>query len=295
MNDFRDWAFNEMINEKKLFASANSEPGIGAHFSALKTVYKLVDGGYNINGTKFFVSMAGYADYYVVAAKKENSTSELPEISFFIAGLDSPGMKIEKVWNPLGMRGTASDNMYLENLFVPKDRLFLGIEGLGAYKITGEPHWVIGGYVGTYLGLCSATFEFMANYLKKKKIPGTEKSVVDGEWTQHMVGELYVGLEAVRSVVYEAAKMVETQKGTMETNVAIHRSKFMVSEFGPHLASQAIRLCGGGSITKRLPLERFYRDARCGGLMPATSDECLLYVGKSVLGHDLTKLSETYW
>jgi len=295
MNASRDWMFKEMVEGQKLFASASSEPGIGAHFSKIKTNYEKVEGGYKINGAKSFVSMAGHADYYVVVARKKGDTGEVPQLSFFIIEKENPGIEIERVWDVLGMRATSSDNMFLKDVFVPDDRLFLGSEGMGAYKITREPHWVIGGYVGAYMGVISATFEFMINHLQKKKMPGTDKSIVNREWIQHTVGELYVEYEAVKTVVYDVAQKVVDAKGTAETNTAMHRSKFMVSEFAPKLASHAIRICGGSSIAKRLPLERLFRDARCGGLMPATSDECLLYAGKSALGFDLTKLGETYW
>ena len=77
--------------------------------------------------------------------------------------------------------------------------------------------------------------------------------------------------------------------------MGIHHSKYIVGELAPRLASNAIRLCGGSGIAKSLPLERFYRDARCAGLMPATSDGCLLYAGKSALGFDLTQIREIYW
>jgi alkylation response protein AidB-like acyl-CoA dehydrogenase len=295
MDDFRNWALSEVIDNRKMFASANSEPGVGAHFSALKTTYKKVDGGFVINGYKLFVSMIGYADYYVVAARREQSSGDLPEISFFIVELDNPGVEVEEIWDTMGMRATVSNNMKIKDCFVPDNRLFLGTEGLGIFKLTREPHWVIGGYIGTYLGLCQATFDYMVNHLKKKKIPGSDQSVITRDWVQHDVGKLSCELEATRALVYKAAAMVDEDRGSPQTNAAIHRSKYMVSEFAPKLASNAIRLCGGSGIVRSLPLERHYRDARCGGLMPATSDECLLYAGKSALGFDLTKIEETYW
>ena len=61
------------------------------------------------------------------------------------------------------------------------------------------------------------------------------------------------------------------------------------------MASQAIRLCGGSTIFKTMPLERFYRDARCGGAMPAKSDDCLSYVGKAMLGLDVKSPLSSYW
>jgi alkylation response protein AidB-like acyl-CoA dehydrogenase len=104
-----------------------------------------------------------------------------------------------------------------------------------------------------------------------------------------------VNVEAARELVYSAARQVVADRGSKKTNAAIHRAKYYVGEIGPHLASQAIRLCGGSTISKHLPMERFYRDIRCCGLMPAKSDECLWYVGKEALGFDINKPSETYW
>ena len=171
----------------------------------------------------------------------------------------------------------------------------LGVEGMVFYKIVREPHWLVGGYNGVYLGICTATFDFLTEYLRKKRMPGTETTYASDPVVQHQVGELLVALEAARAVTYEAARLVAEQPGSPEANVAIHRAKYMVGELGPWLASQAIRLCGGSSIARRLPLERYYRDARCGGLMPARSDDCLSYVGKASLGIDVSSPTESYW
>lgn len=295
LNNFKIWAFNEIVQNHKIFASANSEPGIGAHFSKLKTRYRKVDGGFEITGFKSWVSMAGHADYYVTAARKEGVDSKFPDLSFFVIEAENPGIRIDEVWDTLGMRATCTNMMHLEQVFVPDERLFLGTQGLGMLKLVREPHWTIAGYVGVYLGICSASFEFMCNYLQSRNKPGTDEPVANSDWIQHRVGELAVSMQACRTVVYDAARQVDENPGTPETNAAVHRSKYMAGELGPHLSSQAMRLCGGSTIAKRLPLERFYRDSRCGGLMPATSDECLLFLGKEALGFDMTRVDESYW
>ena len=295
MTDFIEWVYDQSINKKKLFASASSEPGIGAHFSKLKTTYHRVDEGFEINGVKNWVSMAGYADFYVVAARAEDSNSTTPAISFLVVEKENPKARVEFTWDVLGMRATSTNPVYFENCVVPPEALFLGSEGMALYKIAREPHWLVGGYNGVYLGICTATFEFMVEYLKKKKIPGTDTPLSDDTRIQHKVGELYAQLEATRTVTYSAARLVAERPGTPEANTAIHHAKYMVSELGPRLTSEAIRTCGGSTISKRMPLERYFREARCGGLMPATSDECLFYLGKAAFGSDLSKPSETYW
>lgn len=295
MNNFIDWVYDQSITHKKLFASASSEPGIGAHLSKMKTVYDKTEEGFVINGVKNWVSMAGYADYYVVAAKYAKSDTEVPAISYLVVEKENPNARVEFTWDVLGMRATSTNPVYFEDCFVPKESLFLGNEGMALYKVAREPHWLVGGYVGVYLGICSAAFEFLVNYLKNRNIPGTQTPLADDSRIQHKVGELYVKLEAARNTVHKAAKLVTDQPGTVEANTAIHQAKFLVSELGPELTSDAIRLCGGSTIAKFMPLERYYREARCGGLMPATSDECLLYLGKAAFGTDLSKPAETYW
>jgi len=295
MNDFIDWVYNEAITHKKLFASASSEPGIGAHLSKMKTLYKRTDDGFVINGVKNWVSMAGYADYYVVAAKKEGSESAVPAISYLIVEKENPNARVEFTWDVLGMRATSTNPVYFEDCLVPKSALFLGNEGMALFKVAREPHWLVGGYVGVYLGICTAAFDFLVNYLKNRNIPGTQTPLADDSRIQHKVGELYVQVAAAKASVYRAAKLVTEKPGSVKANTAIHQSKYIVSELGPSLTSDAIRLCGGSTIAKFMPLERYYRESRCGGLMPATSDECLLYLGKAAFGTDLTKPDETYW
>lgn len=288
MADFRDWAFRQAVDHRKVFASATSEPGAGARLTKLKTTYERVEGGFRVRGVKSFVSMAGYADYYAVAALSDKSPADVPLVSYLIVEKNDPGVRFEGEWDVLGMRATSSRNMVLDDVFLPEERLFLGVEGMAFFKLLREPHWLVGGYNGVYLGICTAAFDFMVDYLQRKGAAGDPL-------VQHRVGELLVQLEAARAVTYEAAALVAGRRGTPEANAAIHRAKYMVGELGPWLASQAIRLCGGSTIARSLPLERLYRDARCGGLMPARSDDCLLYLGKQALGIDVADPSESYW
>lgn len=296
MRGFAEWLFAEAVERKHVFASATTEPGVGAKYSQLRTTYERTDEGYVLNGVKSFVSMAGFADYYVVAARPlEDAGGAVPRLSYFCVAKDSEGVTIEEVWDVLGMRATTSNTVYLKDVFVPKDRLFMGSEGMAFYKLLNQPHWQVGGYNGAYLGISTAILEFTTEYLMKKSIAGTDRTAADDPIIQYQIGEMDIKLAAARAVTFEAARLVTERPGSHDANVAIHRAKYMVGEIAPELASMAIRICGGSTISKRMPLERLYRDARCGGLMPAKSDDCLRYVGKAALGTDVTKVEESYW
>lgn len=296
MRSFAEWLFEEAIEHKRVFASATTEPGVGAKYSQLRTTYDRTEDGYILNGVKSFVSMVGFADYVVVAARPtEESTGSVPRLSYFCVARDTEGTSIEEVWDVLGMRATTSNTLYLNDVFVPKDRLFMGSEGMAFYKLLNQPHWQVGGYNGAYLGISTAILEFTTDYLMKKSIAGTDKTAADDPVIQYQIGEMAIKLAATRAMTFEAARLVTEQPGSHDANVAIHQAKYMVGEVAPELASMAIRVCGGSTISKRMPLERLYRDARCGGLMPAKSDDCLRYVGKAAMGTDVTKVEESYW
>ena len=295
VNEFRDWMYDQAVNEKKIFASATSEPGIGAHISHLKTSYTKTDDGFIVNGDKSFVSMAGYADYYVVAAKAARSKSDKPAISFLCVDRDAPGVTMKNVWDVLGMRSTSTNPVNFKDVEVPRSRLFLASEGLALYKIAREPHWLVGGYVGVYLGILTASFDFLIDYMSKKNMPGTDTPMSQDKLIQHMTGKLYSDITSARLATYHAARLIDTQRGSDEANAAIHHAKYLVSETGPALTAAAIRMCGATAIAKRMPLERYYRESRCGALMPAASDDCLVYMGKAAYGTNLKNPIETYW
>lgn len=295
VNDFRSWVFDEVVNGKKLFASATSEPGIAAHISHLKSSYERVDGGFLLNGAKSFVSMAGYADYYVVAAKAARSKSAQAAVSFLVVDREAEGISMKNIWDVLGMRSTSTNPLTFKDVLVPTERLYLASEGLALYKIAREPHWLVGGYIGVYLGILTATFDFLVDYLGKKCIPGTDTPLSQDQLVQYQLGKLYTDLTSARLATYHAANLVDQARGSDETNAAIHHAKYLVSETGPAMTASAIRMCGATSLAKRLPLERYYRESRCGGLMPAQSDDCLKYLGKMAFGANLKNPIETYW
>jgi alkylation response protein AidB-like acyl-CoA dehydrogenase len=291
---FRDWLFREVVRGGKLFATAASEPGVGFRLSKIRTIYRRVEGGFVINGVKSFVSMGSQADYCIVAARSERDFGDIPGISYLVVERGNPGVRVVEDWDTLGMRSTCSNTLHFNDCFVPANRLYL-LEAVALYKCTRETHWLVGSYNGVYLGIASAVFAFVKQYLSGRTQAGTEIPLVDDALVQYRVGKMWTALEAARAVTYEAAARVAEAPGSPEANVSIHRAKYMVGELAPWIASEAIQLCGGSTMFKSCPLERYYRDARCGGVMPAKSEDCLTYVGKAVLGLDVMSPKSSYW
>ncbi|WP_245699705.1 acyl-CoA dehydrogenase family protein [Streptomyces roseifaciens] len=286
---FRSWLFDEVVHGRKLFASATSEAGSGAKLRGVRTSYRRTeDGGYVITGEKSFVSLAGVADYYVVAARAEG-TEGSGEVSHFVVAADDRGVGFGEVHSLSAMYGTSTAGMTLDAVTVPRSRLFLGVEGMSLYKLVREPHWMIAGYTGAYLGIAEAILRFTTDHVAAS--PRRAASPV----LQRELGRMSARLSAARALVAEAGARVDAARGSAEANAAVHAAKYVVGETGPALAQDAVRICGSVAVSRSQPLERLVREASFASVMPAKPEECLEYLGKAALGVNLYDATAFDW
>jgi alkylation response protein AidB-like acyl-CoA dehydrogenase len=284
--------YKQVVEEKMIFAAATTEPNIGARFSKVKTTFARTDDGYIINGTKSFVTMAEYADYYLVLADKKLAEDEIKNdqcLSYFLVPRVTEGITINKTWDVLGMRGTASQEVTFNNVKVARKALFMNYEGFALSKVLREPHWVTGGYLGVYLGIMEAIFNFTCHYIRSRSNSDQQDSLASQPLIQARIGKMFTLLNNARLNVYEAAKKVDAEPTTAESHQAIFSAKYVLGESMPKIASMALRTCGGSSIHKKFQLERYLRDSHCGGLMPTVTDMCQIFLGQSALG--ITKIN----
>jgi len=278
--------FKLVVEDKKIFAAATTEPGIGARFSQVKTYFQKTDDGYILHGKKSFVTMASYADYYLVLANKKpvnNEPVNVHSLSYFLVPKNAIGVKINETWDVLGMRGTGSHEVIFDQVKLPFEAVFMGREGFALSKVMREPHWITGGYLGVYLGIMEAIFNFTKNYICTRSDYESKTGLAFKPLIQARIGDMYMLMNNARLNVYEAAEKVMRDPADITTHQAVYAAKYVLGETMPCLAHMALRTCGGSSISKSFALERYLRDASCGGLMPAVSDMCQTFLGQSVL------------
>lgn len=285
---FRRWVFDEVVGGGKMFASATSEAGTGAKLRQLRTSYARKAGGYVLNGEKSFVSLAGVADYYVVAAVPEGASGR-DEVSHFVVARDDPGVGFGGIWDGAALRGTETATMSLDAVPLGGDRLFLGIDGASLFKLVREPHWMIAGYLGAYLGIAQSIIRFATDFVDADATR-RESAVVRAE-----LAELVVQVDAARALVHSAAELIDEKKGSVEANTAVHAAKYFIGETVPRLAVGAVRLCGSAGLRRTKPLERLLRESMFCSVMPAKPDDCLDYIGKAVLGFNMFHAHTVDW
>jgi alkylation response protein AidB-like acyl-CoA dehydrogenase len=257
------------------YAVAMSERGAGSRLSQLATAYEPIDGGYHIKGAKTFVSGAGNADAYLVAAR---SIADQSVVSQFLVPADLPGLQVEQTWDSLGMRATASHDLHVD-VTVPPDALLGGIEGLALVVAQMMPHWLVASYAAVYVGVAQAAVDAAVEHLTARRLSNLPA-------VRARVGRADAAVSAARLVVAEAARRVDATPGDPETNRWVWRAKLLAGTTAADVAASMLEAAGTSASRRGHPLERLYRDARCGSLQPATSDVCADWLGVAALGGD---------
>ena len=258
------------------YAVAMSERGAGSRLSQLSTVYSPEpSGGFRITGAKTFVSGSGHCDGYLVAAR---SAADPATVSQFLVPADTPGLRIEPTWDSLGMRATASHDLYLD-VRVPAGALLGGVEGLALLVAQLAPHWMVASYAAVYVGVAQSAIDAAVAHL-------TERRLAQLPAVRARIGRADAAVAAARLAVDEAARRVDEAPGEEETRRWVWRAKLLAGTTAAQVAADLLEAAGTSATRRGHPLERLYRDARCGSLHPATSDVCADWLGVAALGGD---------
>lgn len=287
-------------------AVAMSERGAGSRLSSLSTSYHREGSGFRIVGRKAFCSGASHADLYFLAARAADQPGGEPgaatsatRVSHFLVPA-GPGVVVEPSWDTLGMRGTGSHDLVVDT-YVPADALVGGIEGISLLVAQVMPQWLVASYAAVYAGVARAALEAAAGYVRTRvlDVGALGAGPAGGSGAGAGITGL-AGLPAVRArlgradaavaaldlAVDECARRVDADPGAPETNRWVYRAKLLAGETAQDVAASVLEACGTAATRRGDPLERLYRDARCGSLQPATSDVCADWLGLAALGLD---------
>lgn len=268
----RERQFRRAVKEQGIYSQPISEAGQNWTSKPAQTECHKVEGGWKISGLKKFASLAGYCDYYsIVCTERFDGIEPRHEDTMnFVVHKDSPGLEIKGDWDPLGMRGTNSRDLILKDVFVTKDDMMMPA-GIFIKTLPYYPH-VMATLSPTYMGVAQAAFDFTVDYLRGR-IPGQPPIDRRMFTTKRLaVSKMYARLAPVRALwwqVFSEAKGFPDQAQVLR----MYAAQYNVMEAAQEIAALAIRTCGGQAMLKSLPLERIYRDSRCGALMlPYTSE-----------------------
>ncbi|MBC4016766.1 acyl-CoA dehydrogenase family protein [Siccirubricoccus deserti] len=274
-----------ILRDGLVYSQPFSEGGAAAAGTiAFGTTARRVPGGYRINGKKIFASLAGHADRYGILCTEVREGEAKPsrrDTLYLAVPRDAPGVTVEGDWDPLGMRGTVSRNLVFTDAFVSEDAALMP-PGLYFQAATRWPHMFMT-LSPTYMGIAQAAYDFTIRYLRGEwpSMPPVKRRMYPTK--QIAVAEMCVMLEQTKALWFQAI----TEAGPDPSKEQVLRAwaaQHTVMENAAAIAAKAVRTCGGQAMLKSLPLERLYRDARCGSLMlPWTAELCIDRIGRDAL------------
>ena len=276
--------YARIVKEGSIYAQPFSEGGAAAAgVVAFSTSARKVDGGWVINGKKIFASLAGHAHYYGVLCGevKPGEKPSRKDTMYIAVPADAEGVSVEGDWDPLGMRATVSRNLVFKDVFVSEDEELMP-RGVYYQAATRWPHMFMT-LSPAYMGIAQAAYDFTVKYLRGEwpGLPPVKRRMYPTK--QIALAEMRVRLEQTKALWFQAISEARSDP-SKEQVLRAYAAQFSVMENANELCQLAIRTCGGQSMLKSLPIERLYRDSRCGSLMlPWTAEICLDRIGREGL------------
>jgi butyryl-CoA dehydrogenase len=261
---------------EKLGAFGLTEPNAGTDAAGQQTIAVLEEDHYRINGSKIFITNAGYADVYVIFAMTDKSKGTRG-ISAFILESDMPGFTIGKKELKLGIRGSSTCELIFKDVMVPKENL-LGKEGQG-FKIAMNT--LDGGRIGIAaqaLGISQGAIDETVQYVKQRRQFG--RSIAQFQNTQFQLANMQTATDAARLLTYRAAYYKDQGlKYSQEAAMA----KLFASETSMDVTTKAVQLFGGYGYTREYPVERMMRDAKITEIYEGTSEVQRMVISANML------------
>jgi acyl-CoA dehydrogenase len=266
-----------LIDAPILCSFGLSEPGAGSDVASMKTTAVREGDEYVVNGSKTFITNAGYADWTVVFAKTDPKAGA-KGMSAFIVPMDAPGVTIEKHLDKMGQRSTDTSAFALQDVRVPVENR-LGEEGDG-FKIAMEtldftrPGTAVGA-----VGVAQAAYEHAVAYAKERVTFDVPIAMHQG--VNFMIADMATEIEASRLLCWQAAWMLDQGYGRKATLYSSFAKRF-AADTAMKVATDAVQVFGGYGYIKEYPVEKLMRDAKLFQIYEGTSQIQRLVIAKEI-------------
>ncbi|MHB8909704.1 MAG: acyl-CoA dehydrogenase family protein [Syntrophales bacterium] len=265
-----------IAREFKRICFATSEPTMGSDVAGMRCKAEKAGDDYILNGTKYWITNAGVADYMTVFATVDPEKQH-EGIGAFLVESDWEGVSVGKPIPKLGQRCSNTAGINFRNVRVPKENI-IAEPGKGfvlAMKTFSRTRPIIGAFA---VGAARSAMEFAIDYAKKRRVFGTRLS--NFEALQFKIAEMYQKVETSRLLVWKGAW--EADSG-IDPTISASISKFYATEAAMEVVNDALQIFGGYGYTRMFPIEKLLRDIRLFSIYEGTSEVQRLIVSGYVL------------
>jgi len=268
----------DLIGMEKIASYCLTEPSSGSDAAALRTTARLSGdkSHYLVNGTKQFISGAGYNDIYVVMVRTGDEGAK--GISCLVVEKDMPGFSFGAPEKKLGWNASPTAQIIFDNVEVPVENR-VGAEGDGfKFAMAG----LDGGRIN--IGACSLggaqrCLDEAVGYVKDRSQFG--KPIASFQNTQFQLADMATDLEAARALLYLAA--VKVTSGAADKSRFSAMAKKLATDSGSEIVDKALQMFGGYGYLRDYPIERFWRDLRVHRILEGTNEVMQMIIGRELL------------
>jgi alkylation response protein AidB-like acyl-CoA dehydrogenase len=261
------------IKGEKIFCLGITEPDAGSDVQNISTTAKKVDDGWEISGRKIFITNGRRAHAMTLVAKTDREAGH-QGITLFVVDTDTPGYKVERTLDKVGMHASDTGEISFTDMFVPDDAL-LGKEGEGFYNISWELQGErLIGAAGSIEGAKRALEGAIAYALQRETFG---KPIAQHQVIRHELADMATEVEAAQQLVYDAA--VKVARGEYPVR-EITMAKLLTGEVAFRTADRALQIFGGYGYSMEFPIQRGWRDSRLIRIGGGTDEVMREVIGK---------------
>ncbi|WP_299327001.1 isovaleryl-CoA dehydrogenase [Parasphingopyxis sp.] len=283
VNQIRRWGNDEqkakylpgLISGEHVGSLAMSEAAAGSDVVGMKLKAEAVQGGYILNGTKFWITNAAYADTLVVYGKTGEGSGG---ITAFLIEKDMPGFSIGQKIDKVGMRGSPTAELVFNDCEVPDENVMGPVNG-GVGVLMSGLDYERAVLAAIQLGIMQACLDTVLPYVRERKQFG--QPIGSFQLMQAKVADMYVALNSARAYVYAVARACDAG---LTTRFDAAGSILLASENAVKVALEAVQALGGAGYTKDWPVERYMRDAKLLDIGAGTNEIRRMLIGRELIG-----------
>ena len=268
-----------IVAEGHIVGFALTEPQAGSDAAALRTRATRSAEGYRLSGTKCFITNGGAAKLFVLFATLDPGLKKRGVTAFLVED-GTPGVRVGKKEDKMGMRASPTTELILEDVFVPEESRIAG-EGEGWTLLIGglsETRILIG---ALSLGLADGATEVAARYARERSQFG--KAIASFQAIQFMLADMVIGIETARSLVYRAARMQDQGHPLIRQYASM--AKCYASDMAMRVTTDAVQMMGGYGYMKDYPVERMMRDAKVLQIFEGTNQIQRMIIARDYLAN----------
>ncbi len=291
INQIRRWATPEqkaaylprLISGEHVGSLAMSEVAAGSDVVSMTLRADRVEGGWRLNGTKFWITNGSEADTLVVYAKTEPEAGSRG-ITAFLVEKGVPGFSIGQSVDKLGMRGSPTAELVFNDCFLP-DAQVMGPLNRGVEVLMSGLDYERLVLSGIQLGLMQACLDVVLPYVRERRQFG--RPIGEFQLMQAKIADMHVALNASRSYAYSVAKACDAGRITRFDAAGCI---LLASESAVKVAGEAIQALGGAGYTKDWPVERYWRDAKLLDIGAGTNEMRRMLIGRELIGRSAPRV-----